>query len=107
MSRFDKIKEYLSRMRNAEYKILEETECLLQFTVKTKWAEKMFTVHYSDGNINDVFSDRPMWHHYYLQFDQENVPCRGQFVAVLEWKWYIDEDSALYRIKTLKNRYNY
>jgi hypothetical protein len=36
---FEDIKAYLGRMRNAEYKILTETDNMLQFEVMTKYTD--------------------------------------------------------------------
>ena len=117
---FEKIKAYLGRMRNAEYKILIETDNMLQFEVTTRYTDpgsgrvyttgiKLFTVHFRDGSDGDSLdSERPRYHHYYLQFEQENVPSRGgSLCTVSEWKWYWDEKDVLYRIRALKNRYHY
>ena len=105
---FEGIKKYLSHMRNARYKILTETAQILQFEICNAYCEKLFTVHFRDETIKDRLSeDRPVWHHYYLQFEQENVPFRGRFSTIREWKWYREEEDVLARIRTLKNRYNY
>lgn len=59
---FEDIKAYLERMRNAEYKILTETDNMLQFEVMTKYTDpgsgrvyttgiKLFTVHFRNGSI--------------------------------------------------------
>lgn len=117
---FEDIKAYLGRMRNAEYKILTETDSMLQFEVMTKYTDpgsgrvyttgiKLFTVHFRNGSIGDSLDgERPRYHHYYLQFEQEDVPSRGgRLCTVSEWKWYWDEEDVLYRIKALKNRYHY
>ena len=110
---FEKIKTYLMRMRNATYEILIEEDNIIQFEIRNKYYEKLFTIHYSDMTTNTSIggqhNPRPMWHHYFLQFEQELVPdIRHQcFCTVTEWKWYLGEDDVLYRIKTLKNRYKY
>ena len=118
--RFEKIKTYLGRMRNAEYKILIDTDNMLQFEVRTKYTDpnsgkmyttgiKLFTVHFRDGSTGDnLDGERPQYHHYYLQFEQEDVPSRdGRLCTVSEWKWHFGEEDVLYRIKALKNRYHY
>ena len=106
--RFGKIRQYLCRMRNAAFTVLIDEGCLFQFEIKNKYCEKLFTVHYRDGSMRDKLNgERPAYCHYYLQFEQENVPTRGRFSTVREWKWYQEEEDVLQRIKTLKNRYNY
>ena len=109
MEYFDLVKTYLKRMRNAEYQITIDNPKLFQFWIRTKYSEKLFTVHRVDGDDgNRLNNERPMWHHYYLQFDQENVPHHsGIFISIVEWKWYLEQEDVLDRIKVLKRRYNY
>lgn len=103
---FTQIKQYLNRMRNATYEILIDEPNLFQFEVRSKYFEKLFTIHYRDGTQGDrLDSERPRWYYYYLQFEQPNFPCRDRFCTLSEWKWYLTEEDVLNRIKVLKNRY--
>lgn len=108
---FQLLKEYLNKMRNAEYVIIKDEENLFQVEIKTKLndvitAEKWFTIHFRDGYTKDQLDlERPMHHYYYLQFVQENVPYRDRFTVVTEQKWYRTEEDIINRIKTLKSRY--
>lgn len=106
---FQKIKAYLNKIRNADFEILEETELLFQFKISNKFCSKYFTVHYRDDDTvkDSLQGERPNQHHYYLQFEQNNVPIKGDLGTVLEWKWYKGEDDLLCRVKALKSRYNY
>lgn len=106
---FQKIKAYLNKIRNADFEILAETELLFQFKISNEFCSKYFTVHYRDDDtVKDSLQDeRPNQHHYYLQFEQNNVPIKGDLGTVLEWKWYKSEDDLLCRVKALKSRYNY
>ena len=107
---FQKLKTYLKKIKNADYEILEETEILFQFIIRNKFYIKLFTVHYRDSysSVKDRLQyERPINHYYYLQFDQDNVPMRGNLGTVFEWKWYKNEDDVLSRVKILKSRYNY
>lgn len=88
---FDHIKAYLKRMRNAEYQIAIDEPKLFQFWVRTKWSEKLFTLNRVDSDDDfKLDQKRPMWHHYNLAFNQENVPHRsGNFISIFESKWYL------------------
>lgn len=105
---FGKIKKYLQRLRNAKSEILMDEDNLLQFEIKNAHFCKLFTVHYrnSDSPQDSLTLQRPMYHHYYLQFEQDLVPCRRGFLTtVTEWRWFTDEDDVLDRIRNLRQRF--
>jgi len=79
----------------------------LQFLVVNPGTEKLITVHYRDADspVDDLSKERPMYHHYYLQFEMDNYPEGGRFISIVEWKWYRTEEDVLNRVKTLIQRY--
>lgn len=106
---FEKIRLYLKRLRDARYTMLQETDDVFQFEIKIKHVEKLFTVQYRDVVKDDSLdNDWSSWYHYYLQFEQRDVPNGDDgFCDIEEGYWYPDEDAVLYRIQTLTKKYKY
>ena len=105
---FDLIKAFLSGRHpvNRIEDVVEKDE-YIQFRVLNTGTEKLFTIHYrdSDSAQDNLSLERPMYHHYYLQFEMDNYPEGGRFISIFEWKWYRTEEDVLYRIRTLIQRY--
>lgn len=110
-SHFSEIKKYLCNLRKADVAVFEETDCLIRFRITDLQSNtvKHFTIHYCDSSegAESLNRERPMYHYYYLQFEQELVPFNdGDLGTITEWKWYPYEDDVLARVKELRRRYN-
>ena len=94
---FREILKHLSRKRVDDVEISTLENNFLQFTVKNKWFEKFFTVHYRDGFSEDdsLAKERPRGFYYYMQFEQPNFPQKGYLVEIGDWNWYQTEDDVI------------
>ena len=99
--RFEKIKQHLSRKRTDRVEIEYESENYLQFTVKGKWFEKYFAIHYRDGfsKEDSLTMERQRGYHYYMQFSQPDYPQNGNLVEISDWSWYQTEEDIIEQIK--------
>jgi len=101
---FIELKKHLNRKRD-KVVIYAETDDMICFDVKNKYFEKAFYIWYFDDDSPDLSQtkslrdERPIYKHYWMTFNQENYPQRGQFVCICDMSWYANEDELITQIK--------
>lgn len=105
---FEEIKKFAKNVRKWEIIIREDTEYTLGFSWKNRHEEKWFYLQYEGyGNkLNILTKPRPLYHHYYVHFEQENVwDCRGEcLVTVFDDQWLMDEEEVIDWLRLCKRR---
>ena len=99
---FENVKAYLDRLRKWEVDIVDDETYTLSFYLKTKYETKYFHLcHAKNPKLGETSEPRPMYHYYYCQFSEDDVPDgrTQRFISLYDAVWLQDEDDVTQWIK--------